>query len=55
MLPPDMKHFTGHNSYPNIKAMADATTGSDEQHKEDKLLKNNQKHTGLTGNIVRFF
>lgn len=55
MLPPDMKHFTGHSSYPNIKAMADATSGSDEQHKEDKLLKNSQKHTGLTGNFVRFF
>ena len=52
MLPPDMKHFTGHNSYSHIKAMnGDVTSGIDDQHnKEDKHFKNNQKHASLTGN-----
>lgn len=52
MLPPDMKHFTGHNSYSYIKSMSDITSGSDDhQHKEEKHAKHNQKHTGPTGNI----
>ncbi len=52
MPPPDMKHFTGHNSYSHIKAMnGDVTSGNDDQHnKEDKHFKNNQKHAGLAGN-----